>query len=220
MAANGTAGSTTSQDCSICLGSIAPCQSLFVAPCSHTWHFKCVRSLLISPQYPIFICPNCRAGADLEADVDELSEEWQQLRQEESSRAEEQDNSESEAAPAAGHADQPRDLHDVDNIDLTVNITPGTPQKNMIPHAISQPLPIRSAASGAGRAPLRTSRTPSPPGMNGTEGPITPRNDAGPWVFDGSAGRRGARPTGEITSLDAAADMDINQIPSDDSSSR
>ena len=37
-------------------------------------------------------------------------------------------------------------------------------------------------------------RTPSPTGVNptligGPEGPITPRNNAGPWVFDGSGGR-------------------------------
>ncbi|KAF3769584.1 SMAD/FHA domain-containing protein, partial [Cryphonectria parasitica EP155] len=59
-------GKDYSQDCSICLNSIAPCQCLFVAPCSHTWHFKCIRALLSGPNYPIFICPNCRAAADLE----------------------------------------------------------------------------------------------------------------------------------------------------------
>ncbi|OIW33777.1 SMAD/FHA domain-containing protein, partial [Coniochaeta ligniaria NRRL 30616] len=71
-ASSGNASATQSytQDCSICLNSIAPCQCLFVAPCSHTWHYKCIRSLLSSPSYPIFICPNCRAAADLEADVE------------------------------------------------------------------------------------------------------------------------------------------------------
>src|SRR4051794_13024936 len=53
-----------------------PCQSLFVAPCSHVWHYKCIRPILNGPSYPHFLCPNCRAVADLEADVDEPFEEW------------------------------------------------------------------------------------------------------------------------------------------------
>ncbi|KAG6364962.1 hypothetical protein INS49_006567 [Diaporthe citri] len=77
----GAGGQNYSQDCSICLNSIAPCQCLFVAPCSHTWHFKCIRSLLSSPHYPIFICPNCRAAADLEAEVED-PEDWEQLEDE------------------------------------------------------------------------------------------------------------------------------------------
>ncbi|KAK7421838.1 hypothetical protein QQZ08_009783 [Neonectria magnoliae] len=234
MATSGAAGSS-SQDCSICLSSIAPCQSLFVAPCSHTWHFKCVRSLLMSPQYPIFICPNCRAGADLEADVDELAEEWQQLKSEEEAEAEANAEAEAAATPATEEApalpvETPeaatpeRDLSDDhdDVMDLTVSITPESPQRANLPHTVSEPLPIRNAGSGAGRQfALRDSRTPSPPGLNGTEGPITPRNNAGPWVFDGSAGRNADATTAEMRSLDAAADMDINgSRPSDDSGSR
>ncbi|KAK9477573.1 hypothetical protein V1514DRAFT_333663 [Lipomyces japonicus] len=57
------------QECSICLVSVAPCQSLFVAPCSHVWHYKCVRPIIIR-NYPQFLCPNCRAVCDLEADVE------------------------------------------------------------------------------------------------------------------------------------------------------
>lgn len=189
----------------------------------------------MSPQYPIFICPNCRAGADLEADVDELAEEWQQLKSEEEAEA----NAEAEAGatPATEEApplpvevDTPeaatpeRDLSDThdDVMDLTVNITPESPQRGNLPHTVSEPLPIRNAASGAGRQfALRDSRTPSPPGLNGTEGPITPRNNAGPWVFDGSAGRNADATTAEMRSLDAAADMDVNgSRPSDDSGSR
>ncbi|KAH7000181.1 hypothetical protein EDB80DRAFT_866229 [Ilyonectria destructans] len=235
MATSGAAGSS-SQDCSICLSSIAPCQSLFVAPCSHTWHFKCVRSLLMSPQYPIFICPNCRAGADLEADVDELAEEWEQLKSEGEAEAEAETRVDAapgtETAPAVPIATPPEpatpepelsDVHDVDAMDVTVNITPESPQRGNLPHAVSEPLPIRNSASGAGRhIALRDSRTPSPPGLTpGVEGPITPRNNAGPWVFDGSAGRNADATTAEMRSLDAAADMDVNgSRPSDDSGSR
>ncbi|KAK9470710.1 uncharacterized protein V1510DRAFT_422259 [Dipodascopsis tothii] len=58
-----------SQECSICLVAVAPCQALFVAPCSHVWHYKCIRPIVIKA-YPQFLCPNCRAVCDLEADVD------------------------------------------------------------------------------------------------------------------------------------------------------
>ncbi|KAK9371097.1 hypothetical protein V1509DRAFT_615774 [Lipomyces kononenkoae] len=57
------------QECSICLVAVAPCQSLFVAPCSHVWHYKCIRPIIIR-NYPQFLCPNCRAVCDLEADVE------------------------------------------------------------------------------------------------------------------------------------------------------
>lgn len=53
-----------------------PCQSLFVAPCSHVWHYKCIRPILIGSTWPNFLCPNCRAVADLEADVEEEEVDW------------------------------------------------------------------------------------------------------------------------------------------------
>ncbi|KAF4962640.1 hypothetical protein FSARC_9310 [Fusarium sarcochroum] len=216
MASSGVAG-TNSQDCSICLSSIAPCQSLFVAPCSHTWHFKCVRSLLTSPQYPIFICPNCRAGADLEADVDELAEEWQQMKNEAeaeaSTPAQVDTEPETETAPPASNSGvstpERSNTIDSDQMDVTVNITPETPQRNEVNHAISEPLPIRSVSGARRSGQLGDSRTPSPPG--GAEGPITPRNNVGPWVFDGSAGRTVSATEGEMTSIDAAAQPDFHE---------
>ncbi|KAF1815346.1 hypothetical protein P152DRAFT_455062 [Eremomyces bilateralis CBS 781.70] len=70
--------SNTSSECAICLAAIAPCQSLFVAPCSHVWHYKCIRPILISSTHPHFLCPNCRAVADLDADVDEADNvDWE-----------------------------------------------------------------------------------------------------------------------------------------------
>jgi E3 ubiquitin-protein ligase DMA1/2 len=61
------------------------------------------------------------------------------------------------------------------------------------------------------------SRTPSPNGMPsslsdvlaGTEGPMTPRNDAGPFVFDGSAGRPSDVRLASITSVNLGAAADI-----------
>lgn len=61
-------------ECCICLFAIAPFQALFVAPCSHTFHYKCLRPLLIN--HPGFLCPLCRKYADLDAscnvEVDEV----------------------------------------------------------------------------------------------------------------------------------------------------
>ena len=65
--------STHSSECSICLNPVAPCQALFVAPCSHVWHYKCIRNLIRGPE---FLCPNCRLMTDLDADV-EAPEEWE-----------------------------------------------------------------------------------------------------------------------------------------------
>lgn len=46
------------KDCCICLYAVAPLQALFVAPCQHTFHYKCIRPLL--NHYPGFQCPCCR----------------------------------------------------------------------------------------------------------------------------------------------------------------
>jgi hypothetical protein len=67
-------------------------------------------------------------------------------------------------------------------------------------------------------------RTPSPNGlqpssmdaMTGVEGPMTPRNDAGPFIFDGSAGRAAGMRLATVASmnLDEAADTPIRmKIP-------
>ncbi|KAK0711396.1 hypothetical protein B0H67DRAFT_492083 [Lasiosphaeris hirsuta] len=235
--ANSSSAQSYSQDCSICLNSIAPCQCLFVAPCSHTWHYKCIRSLLASPSYPIFICPNCRAAADLEAEVED-PEEWEQLDSDEGDRAQEgallhaRDSSDSQAALApprksrestrsarqAQSTPQPRevevpdvtmlldaptyDITEVDDNALTHQRS-STTRPSVSPYSTSNPVPIPSASSSSQRIASggvsiasdgrRDTRTPSPTGApvttTGHEGPITPRNDAGPWVFDGSGAR-------------------------------
>lgn len=60
------------ETCSICLYPCHPCQSIFLAPCAHCWHFNCIKPLMFK-NYPHFVCPNCRAIIDLEEDrsVDE-----------------------------------------------------------------------------------------------------------------------------------------------------
>jgi len=64
-------------DCCICLCGIGPCQALFLAPCSHVFHYKCIRPLLIN-HHPGLLCPLCRSYADLEAPIDNQID-WEQL---------------------------------------------------------------------------------------------------------------------------------------------
>ncbi|KAG0359258.1 hypothetical protein BG005_001102 [Podila minutissima] len=64
-----TADAANSTDCCICLFRIASFQSLFVAPCSHVYHYKCIRPMLIA-NHPGFLCPLCRTFADLEDTVE------------------------------------------------------------------------------------------------------------------------------------------------------
>ena len=254
---DGGASSQTSQDCSICLNSIAPCQCLFVAPCSHTWHYKCIRSLLASPQYPIFICPNCRAAADLEAEVED-PEEWEHLDSDmdESAIGGPETNGEGASTAAAANLDGAPSasaslpvsgpvpvppavtVAETDDVAVlpvppssTATTTPSSPQAQAS-HATSTPLPIprmpstassrRLAAQGAtsgvssdaeasgSGSEERDTRTPSPTRqapalLHAVEGPITPRNDAGPWVFDGSGVRmRAGPPTTAAASTTAA----------------
>jgi len=224
-----------------------PCQCLFVAPCSHTWHYKCIRSLLASPSYPIFICPNCRAAADLEAEVED-PEEWEQLDSDEGDRSQEgallhaRDSSDNQSSlpPPRKSKESVRSTRQAQAIpqpkeadagDVTMLLEPPTHavtqaegasltdsshsgRPSVSPYSTSTPVPIPSSASsqravsggamiaiGDGR---RDARTPSPTGapvvLNGHEGPITPRNDAGPWVFDGSGVRMRVDGTAEGTS--------------------
>ncbi|EGD96651.1 FHA domain-containing protein [Trichophyton tonsurans CBS 112818] len=66
------------RECSICLGSVLrPYQCLFMAACAHVWHYKCIRRLIHSPEYPMFQCPNCRAYTDLNAEVDDSNDPYE-----------------------------------------------------------------------------------------------------------------------------------------------
>ncbi|KZT65228.1 hypothetical protein DAEQUDRAFT_731620 [Daedalea quercina L-15889] len=56
-------------DCCICLFAVTIHQALFIAPCSHAFHYKCIRPLL-ETHHPAFSCPLCRTFANLEEDVE------------------------------------------------------------------------------------------------------------------------------------------------------
>ncbi|CAI5760817.1 unnamed protein product [Candida verbasci] len=60
---------TNNGECAICLMKIEPCQAWFVSPCSHSWHYKCIRPIIVK-SYPQFYCPNCRTMCDLETDLE------------------------------------------------------------------------------------------------------------------------------------------------------
>ncbi|CAK7216602.1 hypothetical protein SBRCBS47491_002883 [Sporothrix bragantina] len=281
----------SSQDCSICLNSIA---SLFVAPCSHTWHYKCIRTLLETKNYPNFICPNCRMSVDLEADVEDPPEEWENMEVEENAPAAAVDSSgvvsessshhvklqaansdprtgnssssglAAAAVPDVGDTTMQVDavMDDIDDSEPLLQAVLAQQQRNErqeldsrlqqqllveqqqqedddpepepeihVSHATSNPMPIPTGSrfpSGSGSAIVATNgtsgdasgsdsaRTPPSPSErhvapHGHEGPITPRNDAGPWVFDGSGIRIGSSRAstdsrrGEMRSLNTAA---------------
>jgi len=51
--------------CAICLEPLLATSSLFVSPCFHMWHYRCIRLSLVA-KYPYFDCPLCRKTFDLE----------------------------------------------------------------------------------------------------------------------------------------------------------
>lgn len=260
-----------------------PCQSLFVAPCSHTWHYKCIRVIINGPHWPHFICPNCRTVADLEAELDDpySNGEWEEVQATDVAPASEQnpvekttsneavnsegqgnEGSESRAVPTpmadngdSGHNNRgSSDLEIVDSNDdsghehlvdeaaddfgyMNIEESP-SPLDSDDSHLGSVPTgatvppmdiisrkPVANSSSASSRLDQPTSRleramtrTPSPNSHNslvidsstGAEGPMTPRNDAGPFIFDGSGGRPSdlnphMAPIA-ITNLNAAAD--------------
>jgi len=210
--------------------SIAPCQSLFVAPCSHVWHYKCIRPILNGHTWPNFLCPNCRAVADLEADVEEQQEEWEEDSIEAAIEASRRD---SEPGPGAEDGEgtdgvrTPRamePLHDSQigasrggingggvsptevaddltalSLDPLGQIRPPTPVSS--PELEDEPTPSIQDPSNQGSVSALAAPRPIPARTTGSassyelavgplvhEGPMTPRNDAGPFVLDGGAG--------------------------------
>ncbi|KAG8787567.1 hypothetical protein FRC15_008923 [Serendipita sp. 397] len=72
---------SATSDCCICLFPVTVCQALFIAPCSHSFHYKCIRGTLVD-RHPNFSCPLCRSFHNLDADVEiemEEEDEWEEL---------------------------------------------------------------------------------------------------------------------------------------------
>ncbi|KAK5939251.1 hypothetical protein PMZ80_008554 [Knufia obscura] len=217
--------SANSGECSICLGNVLPCQALFVAPCAHVWHYKCIRPMLEgrNSQYPQFQCPNCRAYTDLEADVDVDMEEWaeeESADQDKDLNIDQADRPGSEANPEIipddadssqldtnGHADgedtqivdapsAPQNNHSSSSLLSRRQDRISPPDDNMPPPMNGIPMPARPTETEMHNhlAQQRTqTESPNAEQIIAGEGPLTPRNNAGPFVFDGSGSRTGSR---------------------------
>lgn len=247
-----------------------------MAPCSHTWHYKCIRIIINGPHWPHFICPNCRSVADLEAELDDPSGEWEELdpaeatiqtpqtanRTESSQQSRNEANSsegtgvlveppvpaeplaqhngndDMEVAEASDDSSVEVDRGNLENLsNLHINDEPPSPtdSESAAQHTSNatvapvdiisrKPVPGGSnAASSRLEQPSshmerNSTRTPSPNGLSssagdalvGVEGPMTPRNDAGPFIFDGSAGRAADVQLAALATMNLTAAADIS----------
>lgn len=73
-------------------------QALFIAPCSHAFHYKCIRPLL-ETHHAAFSCPLCRTFADLEEDVEVEAEEANAAADDLAGEAEESASGEGDPGP-------------------------------------------------------------------------------------------------------------------------
>lgn len=198
---------------------LQPCQSLFVAPCSHVWHYKCIRPL-VEKEYPTFLCPNCRAIADLERDIeeDELGEGWEAFDDEENGdelvpaiTAVEEAAVESAHDSPGGSFERALEQPTTPTADIAhplIDQQHSDPVLDSIPTITTPPVEIRQTSSsrttgswrrrnervrdldlqqeGGGAEECGSGNSSSTGGEGGGhEGPMTPMNDAGPFVFDG-----------------------------------
>lgn len=224
LAKDQPAANANSGECSICLGNVLPCQALFVAPCAHVWHYKCIRPMLEgrNSKYPQFQCPNCRAYTDLEADVDvdmddwvedEPAEEDKDLHVDQTDRPGTAANAEGRPrSPPPADTKEPAPVEDTPVADASVapqqNLSPSsllarrhdraTPPRadNLAPPVNGIPMPARPTETEMSDqlAHQRTqTESPNADQIIAGEGPLTPRNNAGPFVFDGSGSRTGSR---------------------------
>lgn len=213
----GDAASTHTSECAICLMSIAPCQSLFVAPCSHVWHYKCIRPILNGPTWPNFLCPNCRAVADLEEDVEEPDMEYweddgdqadgEPMAKVVTQLGDRQITPPSSPSPPNGSTSEDAATTDLAHLISNINVAdasdegasqplPETPDRHLTPPVASsatQPLTINGSGANdySGLTPLHPATHNGLVPDRAADGPMTPRNDVGPFVLDGSAGRPG-----------------------------
>jgi hypothetical protein len=230
-----------------------PCQSLFVAPCSHVWHYKCIRPILNGPTWPNFLCPNCRAVTDLEADVEDQPdfEEWED--EEAPSTDADADANAAQPATVDRHMtprasmnplstvltaqDSNRSLSDLQHAITNITITdspdavasqpssarpidPRTPHRPLEPvsASVTQPVGVAHTTEYSGLSPLYLAAR-DPLHADRHDGPMTPRNDAGPFVLDGSAGRaQGSRLRDESpgsTGSGSGSGSDVVTVPSE-----
>ncbi len=198
------------------------------------WHYKCIRPILNDHKtWPQFLCPNCRAVADLEADVDDPNDvRWEDDDVDELDKVE-TDGANAEASMPGTDEDDERLSTSASRVLSIRNGSdqPSPPsmqskQQHSAPTSTGQPsilirrnfansapfslgaMPQQPLASRDYLRPITPSGslfreedfTPNSdsatlPAMTPgaiellADGPMTPTNNAGPFVFDGSAGR-------------------------------
>ncbi|CAG8503582.1 2501_t:CDS:2 [Ambispora gerdemannii] len=165
-------------DCCICLCGIGPFQALFLAPCSHVFHYKCIRPILVS-HHPGFLCPLCRSFADLEANI-ENQVDWEQLLAEEESAAKKDGNVTSTAGGASSvtatcgaavsTTSERAILHQIDDQNSAVANQTFNRQENDNTNNISEasPIPIVNDNSGVQNNITVISNTTTSSPTNGT----------------------------------------------------
>ncbi|RVD86490.1 uncharacterized protein DFL_004764 [Arthrobotrys flagrans] len=165
----GTGSESHAGECAICLLNIAPCQPLFVAPCSHVWHYKCIRPI-IETTYPILSCPNCREIADLEADIEEATDEnWEDLDKAKDDSANESPGKADDAAQLAAGDQHVEDRAKTPQLEEPVATATETAPMHI-------PLAVNTLATNGGDAATDPANQ-------------TPRNNTGPFVLNGTTGR-------------------------------
>lgn len=172
--------STYSAECCICLFAIAPAQALFVAPCSHAYHFKCIRPH-INQHYPNFLCGVCRKYSDLEASVEVESEAWL--------------DSQASGDPWTPISERDEPLYRPLQSVLSQETTPQRPKEaGSSPESPVNAVVADQVADQDQSGPDRCSRRGSAP-INMVnrrlheltlENQDTPRNDAGPYLINGA----------------------------------
>lgn len=199
------------------------------------WHYKCIRPILNDHKtWPQFLCPNCRAVADLEADVDDPNGvRWEDDDADELDKVETDGANAEDYAPGAGEDDE--GLATSTSRILSIRDGSEQPSPPVMQPKQQQSAPITTTGQPsilirrnfANSAPFSLGTMPQPPlasrdylrpitpigsllpdedvtpnsesvslpamtpGVMAllADGPMTPTNNAGPFVFDGSAGR-------------------------------
>lgn len=176
---------------------------------------------LIYPSWPTFQCPNCRAYADLEAEVDqpeqELTDGEVEDLNEEAEATTEHDSSKSAQAQTPVHDKVVGRKEDLDNQMQNTSLTGDSSSSRQTSSntqtddtrpssATTSPLNIRDRGPSAGSdvveggdprsaTPTTTEQFALAAGLQSSEGPLTPRNDEGPFLLDDRAARRGHETT-------------------------
>ncbi|CAG8449052.1 6169_t:CDS:2 [Ambispora leptoticha] len=142
-------------DCCICLCGIGPFQALFLAPCSHVFHYKCIRPILVT-HHPGFLCPLCRCFADLEASVENVID-WEQILAEEELAAKKDEKATSTAEVVGGDTSKAKtnDAAEVTtkssvDVDQTFAREHQQENGNTSNSAATSPIPINNANNNNG----------------------------------------------------------------------